>query len=138
MSIGVELLRDGKYRDMWDRYCGFLDLSMEEFMAMQKHLLLEQLQLLRSCPMGQHLMLGATPTTVDEFRAQVPLTTYQDHAPFLKEQREAALPAKPVLWQRTTGNSRWAWPPAHLLCWWPCPSGLPWISFGSSFKSDPP
>jgi len=105
MSIGLELLRDGKYRDMWDRYCGFLDLRMEEFMAMQRHLLVEQLQLLRSCPMGQHLMSGATPTTVDEFRERVPLTTYEDHAPFLKEQREAALPAKPMLWQRTTGNS---------------------------------
>ena len=105
MSIGLELLKDGKYRDMWDRYCGFLDLSMEEFMSMQKHLLLEQLQLLRECTMGQHLFSGLTPKTVDEFREKVPLTTYEDHAPYLKEQREAALPAKPVLWQRTTGNS---------------------------------
>ena len=95
MSIGLDLLKDGKYQDMWERYCGFLDLSMDEFMAMQKHLLLEQIQLLRECPMGDHLMRGETPNTVDEFREQVPLTNYEDHAPLLKEQREGSLPAKP-------------------------------------------
>jgi len=105
VSIGVKLLKEHRYKELWERYCGFIDLTVEEFMAMQRHLLLEQLELLRGCQLGRHLMAGATPTTVDEFRALVPLNSYEDHAPFLNEQREAALPAKPVLWQRTAGTS---------------------------------
>ena len=105
MSIGMELLKEHKYEELWARYCGFVDLTMEEFMAMQRHLLLEQLGLLRVCQLGQDIMAGATPRTVDEFRALVPLKTYEDHAAYLNEQREDLLPAKPVLWQRTSGTS---------------------------------
>jgi len=105
VSIGTELLKEHKYEELWARYCGFIDLTMEEFMAMQRHLLLEQLGLLQACQLGQDIMGGATPRTLEEFRALVPLKTYEDHAPYLNGQREDLLPAKPVLWQRTSGSS---------------------------------
>ena len=35
----------------------------------------------------------------------MPLTSYEDYAPYLLEQREDALPERPVLWQRTSGRS---------------------------------
>lgn len=105
MSLGTNLLKEHKYRELWQRYCGFLDLSLTEFMVMQRRMLWEQLQLLRACELGRHVMRGATPDTVEAFRKEVPLTTYADYAPFLLEQREDVLPTKPVLWQRTTGNS---------------------------------
>ena len=58
-------------------------------------------------------MNGADPYTLEEFRERVPLTTYDDYAPYLLEKREDVLPQKPALWQYTSGKSgeypfRWA------------------------------
>ena len=36
-------LRDGEYDRIWQEYCGFLDLDMEEYMSIQKRLLEEQM-----------------------------------------------------------------------------------------------
>ena len=47
--------------------CGFIDLTLEQVMAVQKRLLLEQIELLNKCELGRRLMRGATPTTVEEF-----------------------------------------------------------------------
>ena len=74
-------------------------------MAIQEHLLLEQLDLLKNCPLGKKIMRGAVPDTVEEFRAKVPLTTYMDYCPELLEKQEEVLPAKPIYWQRTSGRS---------------------------------
>ena len=113
MSLGVELLREHKYRDLWQNYCGFIDLSLHDFMLIQQHLLLEQLELLKGCELGRYVMQGARPGTVEEFREQAPLTTYGDYAPYLLEQREDVLPAKPFLWQHTSGLSgeQYKWAP---------------------------
>jgi hypothetical protein len=59
MSTATELLRRGKTEEMWQKYCGFLDLSVEEFMETQRHLLVEQLELLANCELGQKIMRGA-------------------------------------------------------------------------------
>lgn len=105
MSTGVELLREHRYRELWQRYAGFIDLSIQDFMLIQRRLLLEQIGLLNGCELGRHVMRGARPRTVEEFQAEVPLTTYADYAPYLLERKEDALPARPVLWQRTSGAS---------------------------------
>jgi len=85
--------------------CGFSDLTLEQFMAIQKRLLLEQIELLNNCPLGAKLMRGAKPQSVEEFRQQTPLTTYADYIPELLEKREDTLPAKPISWIRTSGKS---------------------------------
>jgi hypothetical protein len=100
-----ELLRQGRHEELWQLCCGFMDLSLEQFMAIQKRLLLEQIELLKNCELGRKVMRGAMPDTVEEFREQVPLTTYKDYYPELPEYQEDALPAKPVLWQHSTGRS---------------------------------
>ena len=100
-----ELLRQGRKEELWQMCCGFIDLSLQEFMAIQESLLLEQLELLKNCELGRKLMRGAMPTTVEEFRRQVPLTTYADYCPELLEKREDVLPVKPILWQHTSGRS---------------------------------
>ena len=105
VSVGTELLREHQYEELWRRYCGFIDLSLQEFMGIQRHLLLEQMELLNNCELGRQVMRGARPRTLEEFRTQVPLTTYGDYAPYLLEGREEVLPAKPMLWQRTSGTS---------------------------------
>ena len=105
MSKIQELLRQGRHEELWQMCCGFIDLSLEQFMAIQKRLLLEQLELLRSCELGRKVMRGAMPETVEEFREQVPLTTYDDYYPELPEYKEEVLPATPLLWQHSTGRT---------------------------------
>ncbi len=105
MTVEVELFSEGKYEELWERCCGFIDLSLDDFMKIQQRLLLEQLELLKRCKLGREVMRGATPTTVEQFRQQVPLTTYYDYAPYLLKRRMDVLPRKPLLWQYTSGNS---------------------------------
>ena len=120
MSKIRELLRQGRKEELWQMCCGFLDLSLEQFMAIQRRLLLEQLELLKDCELGRKVMRDAMPETVEEFREQVPLTTYADYCPELLEKREAVLPAKPVLWQHTSGRSGeypFKWVPVSHRFW---------------------
>ena len=85
--------------------CGFISLNTEQFMAIQKRLLLEQIELLNHSAFGNKVMRGAHPETIEEFRQQVPLTTYADYYPELAEKREDILPRKPALWVHTSGRS---------------------------------
>lgn len=101
----IDLLRQGRRHELWLMCCGFIDLSLDQFMGIQKRLLLEQLELLRNSRIGQKVMRGAMPRTVEEFREQVPLTVYGDYCPELQERREYVLPAKPIRWLRTSGYS---------------------------------
>ncbi|MGA7677230.1 MAG: GH3 auxin-responsive promoter family protein [Dehalococcoidia bacterium] len=105
MSKIQELLRQGQYEELWQMGCGFIDLGVEQFVAIQKRLLLEQIELLKNCELGRKIMHGAMPETVEEFREQVPLTTYADYWTELVERREDVLPVKPVLWMHTSGRS---------------------------------
>jgi len=100
-----ELLRQGRKNELWQRCCGFIDLSLEEFMTIQRRLLQEQIELLKNCELGRKVMRGAMPATVAEFREKVPLTTYADYDPYLPEKREDVLPMPPISWQRTSGRS---------------------------------
>lgn len=97
-----EKIREYSKEEIWSEYCGFLDISLEEFMYIQRRLLLEQVELLVKCPLGQQIMKGQHPTTVEEFRRMVPLTTYEDYAPMLLGKHKENLPAEPVLWIQTT------------------------------------
>ena len=113
MSTLTELLRQGKNEEVWQRCCGFIDLSLEDFMKIQKRLLAEQLELLKKCHLGRVILNGVNPHTVEEFCEQVPLTTYADYAPYLLKRRMDVLPRKPILWHYTSGKSgeysyRWA------------------------------
>jgi len=104
MSKVNELLREGRYEDLWQLCCGFIDLSIDQFMTIQKSLLLEQIELLKKCALGRRIFRGAMPNSVEEFRRQVPLTTYTDYCPDLLEKREDVLPAKPIRWIQTSGK----------------------------------
>ena len=94
---------DSDPRLVWSRYCGFVDLSMQDFLDIQEELLLEQIDLVHSSRLGRHLLRGNNPRTVDEFRAMVPLTKYGDYLPFLGPDKDGALAEVPVVWAHTTG-----------------------------------
>ena len=87
---------------VWDDYCSFLDMSIEDYMLVQKRLLMEQVDLLSKCPLGKRLFQGNVPKTVEEFREKVPLTTFEDYDDILLTKQEDMLPAKPAIWLKTT------------------------------------
>jgi hypothetical protein len=105
MPTVKELLRTGRKEDLWQMCCGFLDLSIEQFMSIQKRLLLEQIELLNASAIGRKIFKGTVPQDVEEFRKRAPLTTYQDYCPELSEKKDDAMPVKPLLWQHTSGRS---------------------------------
>lgn len=87
---------------LWQEYCGFLDLSLEEYMEIQRRLLMEQIELMAACPLGKRFFGDTPPKTVEEFRTRVPLTSFADYADVLLSQRDEMLPGKPVVWLKTT------------------------------------
>lgn len=101
----VSLLRQGREEELWQMCCGFLDLPLDRFMAIQRRLLMEQIGLLGRCRLGARLLHGHIPATLEEFRARVPLTSYADYTPELAERRLDILPARPLFWQHSSGRT---------------------------------
>lgn len=91
-----------KPNQIWEEYCGFLDLNLESFMVIQRRLLEEQASLWCRSSLGQKICPGYHPSSVEEFRARVPLTTYADYAELLALKDPGTLPGKPVVWIETT------------------------------------
>lgn len=87
---------------IWQEYCGFLTLSVEEYLQVQNRLMQEQMELWCASELGKRILQGARPKTVEEFRRMVPLTNYEDYADILLQRRADMLPAPPVTWIETT------------------------------------
>ena len=114
MTTLSTLIKQGRKEEIWTKYCGFLDLTIDEFMEIQERLLMEQIDLLGKSMMGRMLMGDVIPGSIDEFREVVPLTTYQDYVGYLDTQREDVLPRKPKVWCHTsgrTGEYKFKWVP---------------------------
>lgn len=97
-----EKLKNREYDRIWQEYCGFLDLDMGQYMKIQKRLLEEQMILWCESPLGQKILKGKHPRSLDEFREMVPLTTYEDYADVLLLKKEEMLPDQPIIWIQTT------------------------------------
>jgi len=96
---------------IWKKYCGFLDLSLDEFMVIQKLLLMEQIEMAVNSELGRKIMGEKVPKSVEEFRRVVPLTVYEDYEPYLSQKMEDILPGKPAIWAHTSGRTglvKWA------------------------------
>lgn len=97
-----ERLKHQDYEQIWDYYCGFLDLDLPQYMGIQNRLMQEQIKLWSNSELGQSILKGKKPRTVEDFREVVPLTTYDDYADILLKKKADALPASPVIWIETT------------------------------------
>lgn len=98
-----ELFETGDQGRIWQKYCGFLDLSLQEFMEIQERLLMEQIDLVYDSPLAKKFM-SKKPKDISEFRQLVPLTTYDDYAPYLSEKNEDVLAVKPYCWGHNSGR----------------------------------
>ncbi len=98
-----ELFRTGDQERIWQKYCGFLDLSMTEFMEIQEQLLMEHIEQIADSHLAKNFM-PQKPRNISEFRNHVPLTTYEDYAPYFSEKNEDVLAGKPYAWTHTSGR----------------------------------
>lgn len=105
MTKPSKLLQEGRKSEIWERYCGYTSLSLDEFMSIQKRLLMEQLHLLGTSEIGKMIMGDPVPTTIEAFRQNIPLTTYEDYEHLLDKENEDILPLKPYGWARTSGRT---------------------------------
>jgi len=105
MEKVVNMLRAGKKSEVWERYCSYLDYSLEEYMAVQRRLLAEQIERCSGSGLWTRIAGGAKPRDAEEFRKMVPITTYRDYASFLCKQDESVLPAPTRTWVHTSGRS---------------------------------
>jgi hypothetical protein len=112
LATAIELLRQGKKNQIWTKYCGFLDLTMGNFMKIQERLLLEQINLLRDMEIGQKFFGDQPPTSVAEFRKNVPITSYEDYQEFLEQKRIDGKYEGAFTWAHTSGRSgQYKWIP---------------------------
>jgi phenylacetate-coenzyme A ligase PaaK-like adenylate-forming protein len=98
-----ELFKTGNKERIWQKYCGFLDLSLTDFMELQEQLLIDHIELVYDSPLAKKFM-PRKPKDISEFRKLVPLTTYDDYAAYLGEKNEDILAVKPYCWIRTSGR----------------------------------
>ena len=62
----------------------------------------EQIRKWSESGIGQSILKGKHPVTIEEFRNMVPLTRYEDYADILLNKRNDLLPEEPVIWLETT------------------------------------
>ncbi|MCK5342804.1 MAG: GH3 auxin-responsive promoter family protein, partial [Candidatus Heimdallarchaeota archaeon] len=105
MQKTSQWLREGRKQEIWQKYCGYLDLSLDEFLTIQGRLLLEQLELLQSCEIGKKILGDKKITTLEEFRKNAPITSYTDYEEYLGQKNEDVLAKKPYAWMRTSGRT---------------------------------
>src|SRR6266542_3748035 len=100
-----KLVEEGRRDGLWMKHCGYFALTPAEFMDVQNRLLLEQINLLGKSDIGKKMFGQTLPATVEEFRQNVPLTTYADYEEYFDTQNEDVLPVKPLMWARTSGRT---------------------------------
>ena len=112
------MLSEDKYfqtltdEELWQRYCGFLDLSVGEFMDIQNELLVDEIDRVADSTLGKKIMGNRKPASMEEFRRMVPLTTYEDYEPYLSQQQEDALADRPLYWAHSSGRGgKFKWLP---------------------------
>lgn len=97
-----EKLKKYSREQIWQEYCGFLDIGLKEYMYIQESLMQEQMKRWMDCPLGKRLLRGAVPSSIEEFREKMPLTTYSDYAADLFAKKTDSLCAEPSVWIQTT------------------------------------
>lgn len=97
-----EKLKKLTKEEIWQEYCGFLDLSLTDYMYIQRRLMDEQILLWSKSELGKKLLKGKTLANIDEFRQSFPLTSYDDYAELLLIKDPSILPAQPMVWIQTT------------------------------------
>lgn len=90
--------------DLWQRYCGFLSLSLNEFIHIQQGLLKEQIGYLNKSEILRKMLPMKEISSIEEFRQSLPLRRYDDYAEMLEKEPEDILQEKPFFWVHTSSS----------------------------------
>ena len=97
-----EKLRTLGKKEVYDEYCSFLDLNLEQYMQIQNSLLKEQIALWQDTKLAQSILKGKKIGSFSDFKKVIPLTTYEDYADILLKRDDNYLPSPASLWIETT------------------------------------
>lgn len=86
----------------WQKYCGFLDLSLPAFMQVQRRKLTDALPELLRSEIGHRLIGSDAPVTPERFRREVPLSSFEDYLSHFDGSHHTSMPQPPVFWARTS------------------------------------
>ena len=87
----------------WERFTGFRNLTVEQFCEIQEQLLVEQIRTIGASKLGMRLLRMGKPRSADEFRENIPFTTYADYTKYLDPIARKDLPSFEYMWVHTTG-----------------------------------
>ncbi|MBI4312827.1 MAG: GH3 auxin-responsive promoter family protein [Chloroflexi bacterium] len=73
-------------------------------MEIQEQLLMEQINLLVGCPLGEQVFHGRPPRDIQQFRARVPLSASSAYRRIFEDRDEASLPEHPFAWAHTSDD----------------------------------
>ena len=95
-------LRKFSKQQLWNEYCGYLDLNIKEYMYIQRRLMQEQIHLWCVSELGKSIYRADVPDSTEEFLQTMPLTSYESYADVLFRRDPDTLPEAPVIWIETT------------------------------------
>jgi len=90
--------------ELWQRYCGFFYLDVDRFLTIQEKLLLDEIERVADNVIAKKIMNNSKPKSIEEFRKTVPLTSYEDYEPYLKDKTDEYLAEKPFDWCHSAGR----------------------------------
>lgn len=76
-------LRKFSKQQLWNEYCGYLELNIKEYMYIQRRLMQEQINSWCASDLGRHIYKNSAPESIEEFLHSMPLTGYADYAEVL-------------------------------------------------------
>ncbi|MCI0874931.1 MAG: GH3 auxin-responsive promoter family protein, partial [Chloroflexi bacterium] len=87
----------------WERFTGFRNLTVEQFCEIQEQLLVEQIRTIGASKLGMRLLRMSKPRSAEEFRENIPFTTYADYTKYLDPVARKDLPSFEYMWVHTSG-----------------------------------
>ncbi|MCI0833205.1 MAG: GH3 auxin-responsive promoter family protein, partial [Chloroflexi bacterium] len=77
--------------------------TVEQFCEIQEQLLVEQIRTIGASKLGMRLLRMGKPRSAEEFRENIPFTTYADYTKYLDPIARKDLPSFEYMWVHTTG-----------------------------------
>ncbi len=97
-----EKLKAYTSEQLWEEYCGFLNMNIKDYMFVQERLMKEQIKLFSESGLGKRMFGDRKFEDIGEFRRFFPMTKYEDYADVLLAKNADMLPAEPIIWIETT------------------------------------
>ena len=69
-------LRKFSKQQLWNEYCGYLELNIKDYMYIQRRLMQEQINSWCASDLGRHIYKNSAPESIEEFLHSMPLTGY--------------------------------------------------------------